>query len=817
MQIITGRTGKRHVYALDDAEINRMILGDEDYVLPTGNKFECEMVGTTAIKIKDGSLMMQGRLAKIRPQDGADELQFEQNTPGNKRVDVLVAEYRIEEDTSSSEPSVIEIVDTKLLTGVPTVTTDEYSEPAIITGVIDDGETHQMPLYKIYWLGDVLDTTITPNPKPVFNTLSKTKLDEIGAYAEQVLERQKTRVDEAFAYGEKKVDDAKKSYEKLISDNASLDFTEINSFIKYIAAGYDSKWIKNQYKFLQERAKYKDAPVISLSKFTEVKNELAGLNPPADHITVTLSYLTADDLNVVVEVYILADGSVSAGQDGWLWTEGTNSYDALENKKGKIYVVVGKIADVADSVGSATDAGEYQNTRWRWTGSQYVKLTDGSGADSPPLPPGDGYTEQARKFISETGETILAVRYSTGNNNYAIYIYFTSEVILTPENSTGLFEFFKRSGDNGSWMNLDVTSISGIDRLRTFKTVTFDRMFAHQNVDSLDLSHFDTSAATSMAEMFKYSYTTKLDLSNFNTSKVTDMSNMFGACAIGSVDLSSFGMSSVTNTKGMFASCEDLTTIVVGDLWEISASATTNGMFDGTTKLVGGNGTAWNGNHTGGEYAVVDSAEHPGYLTLKVAGCSGNTGSGFSIDKVYPVGSIYTTLSFADPGDLFGGTWVKIEDRFLLAAGKLHNVLNAKGGSSEMTASMMPVHSHSASLNGRTTSQSAGVTTGMSANNSHNHSISNGTKEFACVPIGVTIDEERGGGIDGDKYDYPRTKKGTNWTSAERTSGVSIEHTHQFWHGHDVSVSGETSAAGEGTSENNMPPYLVVNIWQRTA
>lgn len=729
MQIITGRTGKRHVYALDDAEINRMILGDEDYVLPTGNKFECEMIGTTAIKIKDGSLMMQGRLAKIRPQDGADELQFEQNTPGNKRVDVLVAEYRIEEDTSSSEPSVIEIVDTKLLTGAPTVTTDEYSEPAIITGVIDDGETHQMPLYKIYWLGDVLDTTITPNPKPVFNTLSKTKLDEIGAYAEQVLERQKTRVDEAFAYGEKKVDDAKKSYEKLISDNASLDFTEINSFIKYIAAGYDSKWIKNQYKFLQERAKYKDAPVISLSKLTEVKNELAGLKPPADNITVTFTYLKVDDLNSVPS-------------------------------------------------------------------------------------PGDGYTEQARKFISETGETILAVRYSTGNNNYAIYIYSTSEVILTPENSTGLFDWM---GDNGGWMNLDVTSISGIDRLRTFKTETFDRMFAHQNVDSLDLSHFDTSAATSMAGMFKYSYTTKFDLSNFNTSKVTDMSNMFGACAIGSVDLSSFDMSSVTNTAAMFAMCEDLTTITVGDLWEISASAKTNGMFNGTTKLVGGNGTAWNVNHTGGEYAVVDSAEHPGYLTLKVAGCSGNTGSEFSIDKVYPVGSIYTTLSAANPGDLFGGTWVKIEDRFLLAAGKLHNVLNAEGGASEMTASMMPVHSHSVSLNGGTTSQSAGVTTGMSANNQHSHSISNGTKEFACVPIGVGIDEERGGGIGGDSYDYPRTKKGTNWTSTERTSGVSIEHTHQFWHGHDVSVSGETSAAGDGTSENNMPPYLVVNIWQRTA
>lgn len=81
----------------------------------------------------------------------------------------------------------------------------------------------------------------------------------------------------------------------------------------------------------------------------------------------------------VVEVYILADGSVSAGQDGWLYMEGATKYLPIQYAKGKIYVVVGKIADVAVSVGSATDAGEYQNTQWRWTGSQYVRLTDGSG------------------------------------------------------------------------------------------------------------------------------------------------------------------------------------------------------------------------------------------------------------------------------------------------------------------------------------------------------------------------------------------------------------------------------------------------------
>lgn len=116
------------------------------------------------------------------------------------------------------------------------------------------------------------------------------------------------------------------------------------------------------------------------AKFANKQNTI----PNADKLSIDSSGIIAAKnlpsyVDDVVEVYILADGSDSAGQNGWLYTEGTNSYDALVNEKGKIYVVVGKIADVAVNVGSATDAGEYQNTQWRWTGSQYVKLTDGSG------------------------------------------------------------------------------------------------------------------------------------------------------------------------------------------------------------------------------------------------------------------------------------------------------------------------------------------------------------------------------------------------------------------------------------------------------
>lgn len=121
----------------------------------------------------------------------------------------------------------------------------------------------------------------------------------------------------------------------------------------------------------------------SFNFFMEL-NKKQGKIPNADKLSIDSSGIIAANnlpsyVDDVIEVYILADGSISAGQNGWLYMEGTNSYDALVNEKGKIYVVVGKIADAAESAGSATDAGEYQNTQWRWTGSQYVKLTDGSG------------------------------------------------------------------------------------------------------------------------------------------------------------------------------------------------------------------------------------------------------------------------------------------------------------------------------------------------------------------------------------------------------------------------------------------------------
>lgn len=40
--------------------------------------------------------------------------------------------------------------------------------------------------------------------------------------------------------------------------------------------------------------------------------------------------------------------------------------------------------------------------------------------------------------------------------------------------------------------------------------------------------------------------------------------------------------------------------------------------------------------------------------------------------EVYPIGSIYMSINNTNPGLVFGGTWERIQDTFLLAAGNTY-------------------------------------------------------------------------------------------------------------------------------------------------
>lgn len=75
---------------------------------------------------------------------------------------------------------------------------------------------------------------------------------------------------------------------------------------------------------------------------------------------------------------------------------------------------------------------------------------------------------------------------------------------------------------------------------------------------------------------------------------------------------------------------------------------------------------------------------------------AGMMNPGLTVDDVYPVGSIYMSVNATDPGKLFGGTWQRIKERFLLGTGDTHGA-GSTGGEFEhtLTVEEMPKHSHS--------------------------------------------------------------------------------------------------------------------------
>lgn len=94
---------------------------------------------------------------------------------------------------------------------------------------------------------------------------------------------------------------------------------------------------------------------------------------------------------------------------------------------------------------------------------------------------------------------------------------------------------------------------------------------------------------------------------------------------------------------------------------------------------------------------AADVGALPDTYTPPVTSVDGKTGD-VTVDMLgaYPVGSIYMSVFETSPASLFGGTWERIEDRFLLAAGSTW-AAGETGGEAvhTLTVDEMPAHSHS--------------------------------------------------------------------------------------------------------------------------
>ena len=160
-----------------------------------------------------------------------------------------------------------------------------------------------------------------------------------------------------------------------------------------------------------------------------------------------------------------------------------------------------------------------------------------------------------------------------------------------------------------------------------------------------------------------------------------------------------------------------------------------------------------------------------------------------TILRFYPIGSIYMSVNSTDPGSIFGGTWTPLEDTFLLAAGSDYTA-GSTGGSPY-------IQDHIHRFTQPTVDGGSGF---LISGGQHNHNVGYNT-----------IKRESGSS----------SFRQILGTSAETYVSTSIDgsHTHTTPN-HTHSVHGGVVGYVQGVSvgnAGNMPPYLAVYMWQRTA
>lgn len=222
--------------------------------------------------------------------------------------------------------------------------------------------------------------------------------------------------------------------------------------------------------------------------------------------------------------------------------------------------------------------------------------------------------------------------------------------------------------------NLDVS------KFNTSKVTNMSSMFnICSGLTSLNVSNFDTSNVTDMTYMFNIcTQLTSLDVSKFNTSKVTNMTEMFKSCSkLETLDVSNFDTSNVTNMSFMFEYCDELTTIYAKPFnqetnkgWTTLAVTTSDQMFAGSTKLVGGNGTTYDWNHTDATYAVIDAPGTPGYFSKKIPMWTRVSSTANAIDPDNNASST-ATIIFRGTDDNFGTSTLTIDDIQVLVNGNV--------------------------------------------------------------------------------------------------------------------------------------------------
>ena len=173
------------------------------------------------------------------------------------------------------------------------------------------------------------------------------------------------------------------------------------------------------------------------------------------------------------------------------------------------------------------------------------------------------------------------------------------------------------------------------------------------------------------------------------------------------------------------------------------------------------------------------------------------------LNTVYPVGSLYTSFNSTSPANIVGGTWVQIQNCFLMAAGSSY-AIGTSGGSATHTHTSA-AHTHTTAGHTLTEAELPYIDGGFAVPVIGNH----GTKGVYGKAYGT------GFGTIGSSNSYGITQ---GMTGTSITSGTQYGYGFRFGGGasHSHGNTGSTTPGATGAS-SSLPPYKTIYMWQRTA
>lgn len=242
--------------------------------------------------------------------------------------------------------------------------------------------------------------------------------------------------------------------------------------------------------------------------------------------------------------------------------------------------------NLTNPVENELDHGEYEGVSW--TIYKDGTLTFGSGEleNTTVIAPWPWLSsDYSDKITHIDGTAPLSLK---GNCVYMFHDLSNVESIdLSGWDTSEITDMANMFSDCSSLTSLIFPS-SGLDTSSVTQTVS---MFNNcTSLPSLDLSNWDVSNLVYMSGMFSgCTSLTSIDLSGWVTSNVVEMSSVFSDCtSLASINLSGWDISNTTTMTSMFYKCTSLTSDGLSDIsnWNTSNVSDTRWMFEDCSSLV---------------------------------------------------------------------------------------------------------------------------------------------------------------------------------------------------------------------------------------